>query len=1284
MNEDLWGKSRSGSHAGRGFHYQDAVAAELALRGWRGELELRYIVPEGLEDISLQLETGWLHLQAKSRRSHRGDFTLTDLGSAWKHLAERLVADRSAHAGLVLERELPGLETGLDHVLSDVVSGGVRDAIGEAIQDILTLDDFLDRTHVVVFPAAQATAVSILEEGLGTNPATCVAHYSILGRELEHMADENGARESTDPAGMTVGDIARLLDEVTEAVDPTALNEAVGRGLCELVDFATPIHDDRFYQGIDVDVGHVVAGLPVERPSAVESLRVGLDERGVTLAIGPSGSGKSTLVWLTVYETRHLIRWYRVRHLTDEDVLPIVRLVRGLKPTGARIGLVVDDIGRDDRNGFDRLVEELTALPLCSVIGACREEDLFLVRTAYSAVQVRPSLEQELAERIWKELRTRDETSWSEWREPFEMSGGLLLEYGHLLTEGTRLEETLNTQVDRRVREGRRVEIEVLALVSTADAFGAEISVERVESALATSSMDFKKSMYRLIDEHLIYERDGMLGGLHELRSRYVMHAIHSVPPPMLTDSARRVIAMLGVQALQPFVTRLLLSGLVADEVVIDSLADRLALHQDPSGLAAALHALRLVGFRRLTAAWRTILDEEEVSPSDISVVAHFVLHGGDPSIFPSPIQRAVTRLRRQEAGDRRPELLGKIAPIISSTLGGCRDVRTAALTLAALAESGSEGSIEADSLAELANRSSLEDLKLLLEASYSVSPILAAAIVDAIGGAPLLLARLEMERPWVRDARISVSDDGQPTAEAKYAFVAESVQANPHDEVVELARYLAALVPEAQIAVCQAIDATGKAAGYGGVEIANKAIDRRNLPTPVEVAWNRARVRAAISAVAASNATEHQIAARDVVIQASRLVRRASDTWVRGHRPTKSLSDSTAALAISSRSLPPPPIAIEAAGPLDEGELPTTDSANFIGVMIANNLLPNLFGGQGVGPLVPQLLEQIEKLAEPDPWELLAEAPMKELEELREALTDLHAVVAESARKDRVTAVALRAAAKRGIAASGEVARQRSSTRMLKIAETVQSRLSGAGFQAVVALKQCPPDSYRWPCDDVLVLVEVDTIFEWQQNLEALVELCRPQLADRISFYMAPVQGGRMVSSFAVKVIENVFPTDDVRSWADLPLSGLEESLGDLVQSGLGGLAEASGILATARREGLHDVERKALRDARARSDKALASVEALLETSDDQLLVEVAATLRGLILMVEDEAEAAVQGKDAELGLAAMYLAGLNGEPNDVFITLAVLRMSCVEWDVNPIGAWHRVEQALDLAAE
>jgi len=490
--DELWARSRAGSHAGRGFHYQDAVATELAVRAWRGELAALRLIPEGLEDVSLELAAHRLHLQAKSRREHRGDFSGGELADAWRHLAERLVADRTS----------------------------LRRSVSAAVGGLVDGADFLARAHLLVMPAEQTTAAGLLAERLGIAPASCMAHYAILRTRLAELADENGVRDAADPAALTVADVARLLDGVSESVDPSALDEAVRSGACALVDFATAVADDRFYSGVDVVAGHVVAGLPLPRPELTDALRDGLFHRSVALAVGPSGAGKLALVWLTAYETRHLVRWYRVSRLGRDDVASLVRLVRGLKPAGAIVGFVVDDLGRDDRVGFDALVEELRAEPGALLLGACRQEDLFLVRTANDAQQVRPSLEPELAERIWRELRDSGATRWPEWREPYERSEGLMLEYGHLLTEGVRLEETITAQIARRIDERRAVELDLLRLVATADAFGADLDAGAVKATIGVGAVDMRAALERLVAEHLVSERDGRLGGLHELRAR--------------------------------------------------------------------------------------------------------------------------------------------------------------------------------------------------------------------------------------------------------------------------------------------------------------------------------------------------------------------------------------------------------------------------------------------------------------------------------------------------------------------------------------------------------------------------------------------------------------------------------------------------------------------------------------------------------------------------------------------------------------------------------------------
>jgi hypothetical protein len=83
--------------------------------------------------------------------------------------------------------------------------------------------------------------------------------------------------------------------------------------------------------------------------------------------------------------------------------------------------------------------------------------------------------------------------------------------------------------------------------------------------------------------------------------SRHIAQAIHDVPPPTPAETVGRVVDLLEADALQRFLTRLLLDNAVADEVVIAAAAARVEREPDARALAASLQALRLVGFRRMT-----------------------------------------------------------------------------------------------------------------------------------------------------------------------------------------------------------------------------------------------------------------------------------------------------------------------------------------------------------------------------------------------------------------------------------------------------------------------------------------------------------------------------------------------------------------------------------------------------------------------------------------------------------------------------------------------------------
>src|SRR3990172_12827301 len=221
------------------------------------------------------------------------------------------------------------------------------------------------------------------------------------------------------------------------------LGEALDRGLVETMDWGSKVHDERFYEGVHVVPGHVSAGLVVDRPALAESVNNALDESGFALVAGPSGSGKSALAWL-VASRRRGMPCYRLRHLDEGDVEAAIRFVRALLPTReCPVTLIADDLGRAGMDGFDRFAREVLDVSGVAILGTVRNENLLLVRESHRATVFRPTLDEELAERLFAELSRRSATSWPHWREPLEQSRGLLLEYTHILTRGERLAATI-------------------------------------------------------------------------------------------------------------------------------------------------------------------------------------------------------------------------------------------------------------------------------------------------------------------------------------------------------------------------------------------------------------------------------------------------------------------------------------------------------------------------------------------------------------------------------------------------------------------------------------------------------------------------------------------------------------------------------------------------------------------------------------------------------------------------------------------------------------------------
>lgn len=590
-------RARGGAIGGRGYHFQDATLAWLLALGVGGQLPVNIVVPEGFDDASAIVDEAVVEVQVKSRQPHLGAVPSSllaewvgDLGQ--RHI-ERLESDPARRLILIVERGVP--ESTLDGSAAEVPE--LRALLDEPLAKALGADQrelILARLHVLVVESPLTRAAEAIATGRRLGPATAVLAAQRLIGAVAAAADAN-ALPNAPAAGIAVTDAAAIVEQVVEIVDVEQLDRALSMGLCEAVDFSQPDADERYLHGVATTPGHVAAGIVVDRPTEVEQVTTALSERKRCLIVGPSGQGKSALAWLSVYATRHVIRWYRIRTLPPDGPVALDRLTRSLVASVASpVGFVLDDVGRLGPEGWDRLLEEVRPRPGVVLLGTCREEDIHEVRTLPDVGLVRPELEPPLAKEIWSRLHVGGATSWKGWAEPLSESRNLVLEYTHLLTEGDRLETIIGAQVRRLFREGREAEVGVLQVVAVADLLGTALPVVAIARAAGLTEAAVRDAARRLANELLVRVRGDVVGGLHELRSRAASDATHEQGFADMAATVAGVLQELSVHDLANAVRRAAASA-GGTAVLVESLARRVGTSAHAHDLAEALRGLRLV-----------------------------------------------------------------------------------------------------------------------------------------------------------------------------------------------------------------------------------------------------------------------------------------------------------------------------------------------------------------------------------------------------------------------------------------------------------------------------------------------------------------------------------------------------------------------------------------------------------------------------------------------------------------------------------------------------------------
>lgn len=1286
-----WQGTRSGARAGRGFHFQDAVGAWLAAMVAEGTVGATSLVPEGFEDMSLEGPQP-RQVQIKSRVRHLGPFPVAvacrHVLDAWERHAAR-VSDGS-RLTVVFER---GVESelnlrGLDQTLEESLSSD--SALRSALQDAATrrgmrrpdLDHLLSTTAVVGTTWEEVTQATIahLRTRLALPPSALTFVARQLRIEVAEASDANATADYENRRSLNRTELVAAIDTAAEHIDIDSLESALRDGLCEPLDLTQPaISDERFYEGTATQPAHVAAGLVVPRPLVMAEVLAGLQQRSAAVITGPSGVGKSAVLW-TVPLALPGVLWFRVRRLLDEDAPPLIRLARAYGVAhDAPVGFLVDSAGTGDFDGWARLRAEAAAVPGVLLVATARSEDLMTLGDLSGSATITVRLDEAAAEAIFNGLSRRGATTAPHWAEAFAKSKGLTLEFTHMLTSGRRLQDVIDEQIRRRVDERRHRELEVLSLVSVADRWSATLSAAAVATACGATVFQLRESVTRLAEEHLMVERDGVMSGLHRIRSGAISDAVHAQPPPDIATTTRRVVGLVPAPQLHRFIANLLRDDPAAADVVIDAGSNE-PLVQDR--LAAYLHGLRLADFYEVAKTWKAVADQHEVPASSQPLLFQFAAAGLDfPDIFPSELRAARDAMELQGGPIRRVELVTRVGEAaLAGLLASTGDVADATHLFAVLEGCGQ---VLADEVRAALNEQSplvtalqnaaIDDLADCLAAARACDRSLADLLVDSIGGEEEMLRRLRIENPWVTELELHAEGD-TAVGYCRFLHISDALQGDPREQAVAIGRLLLRCLPRIESVDVQGLLPGGHELRVGDYTHGSSGLQRRYDHSTLGVAWNQARLRAALTLLGDTD-TMRLTEALPLLEEAADLAYEIATGLVAGKGPhvsLENLNDRVAQLHERGRSLRPPLGSVELGDTAIAQEAPVGMADDLSGIItdLTGNVFPRLSKPDSYRALATYISETVIGRhldgTINEPWQLVGiEGPPASLDRLHTVLLDLHAVVNELANDSADLAKVGRSARSGGRAQAlhraAETCRREGRRRRQARRDALQRQCRSTGLRANVLR-----DHRDGPAtDELAVTVELGSLLEWPDavsRLQAVLSVERP-LGE--TYLMIPLRNGRPVPSLAMKLITTVWPSPDLGEWASLLADPYPSPLTDTFEDAQMALQTVSGIChLPEEQQGDHAVQAAA----EAAASQFVEAHEALLNMRSDPLIDELVSILETLATRVQAE----LSGTNTGPSVAEQIASGaLQGGDTDEFVTIVGARYFALEWDIDPDAA-------------
>ena len=1180
-DSEAWKESRSGAWAGRGFSYQYLVTALILVRQWAGLAPTGCLVPEGFEDCVVESSDRRTWIQIKSRKD-------TTFQKAEVH---EILATVDSKAARLRNR------------------AGIRSAVileqpctNETDTDITRLFDD-DTQKVVVCKSPGEEIVKLLSTKLEIAEVIAEGLASDLYRLVADASTDNASLPFGKRRKISTTEVEWRIFERLKAEDPSAIDHALFSGALEPVDFTTPVNEPDFYRGVKVKVGHVAANLVMDRTDDVNKVLDALWKRRHVLVTGPSGAGKSALAWLAATAVTSQLRWFQITGIaTTSHAEASIAFIRARRPTeNSPIGLLFDEVGSANSDLWDVLVHELRGLPAVYFLGSVRQEDVNLISNHSDTEFIPVILDEALAQTVWEKLSAENHTDWSHWREPFEQSEGLMLEYVHLLTQGKRLAAVIGEQIRQREYENRNDELAILRSAAVICAHGGEVAAGRLFELLDLDPDTANRAMRRLIAEHLVCEsRPGVLGGLHMLRSNALVTASHDEIVYLTADTLWKSLPATTSETLPRVVQSILVDSEAENEPqLLRNLADMVGNSHDVDHWTAILTGLGLATLERHVTSFMSMLDQHEVQRAHWSLAAMF----SDPQLdlpdLPEAkqlesLRNAALAFRALPKHDLRAICLQQIPE--GSAPAPCDCIHQANKLLSCLVPIcggepirialGHEFSADQDL--------NIRQIARLLSTAYLVEPDLAESLVDSLGGEQALFDLFHSQTPWTTPPAIEPEGTHGRTVRANWYYVVEPHQPDPHDTVCDICETLIALSPRSNAAASDAVDPMGRTIAVGDFKLGSKKMPRANIHAKTRVAWNVAFQQILLARSADYSLTDYTHRMALLVQRTEKVFRSFTEKWIKRKRISNTntllseineIVDTVNALAYSAPVNPPSAMTepVQAGTDNTLGALLTGVLGNLIG------RLSNLNTAKGAATFAGSLAGQAREHHQSDIWRTMSSPPLKDLSKLAERLTDVSCILHEMTHNRRPDAIqrivtttrkaslgtAVRVAARH----CRLLAKRRFETRLRELEHALNER----GWNARCLSRAInESDSGYWPAREVAILVEI-TDFETQLErwIDETLSLGKQHFEDNWLFSTIPVMNDQVLAPLALRPSSHMpLPDSDFAcNWSnclDKPI--FSSTLTETFDEAVAACVQVSAIIASRDLQDLHPKEEEIL----------------------------------------------------------------------------------------------------------